>query len=159
MRNFAKFWSTTFFTEYHQSRFPFSNAVCNIFFPQNNLFLVWYINVTSYIKKQSPGGVPQKGVLKNFTIFTGKKCDRLYFSIKLQAQACNFIKKETLVQVFSCEFYETSKNIFSYGTPPVAASLFSVFLSLDQNLRKTIMHLTKDIRELSSLNILDLTSF
>ena len=27
-------------------------------------------------------------------------------------QACNFIKKETLAQVFSCEFPENSKNIF-----------------------------------------------
>ena len=27
-------------------------------------------------------------------------------------EACNFIKKETLAQVFSCEFYEISKNTF-----------------------------------------------
>ena len=33
-----------------------------------------------------------------------------------------FIKKETLAQVFSCEFCEISKNTFSYRTPPVAAS-------------------------------------
>ena len=32
------------------------------------------------------------------------------------------LKKETLVQVFSCEFCEISKNTFSYRTPPVAAS-------------------------------------
>ena len=36
--------------------------------------------------------------------------------------ACNFIKKENLSQVFSCEFWEISKNTFSYRTPPVAAS-------------------------------------
>ena len=35
----------------------------------------------------------------------------------------NFIKKETLAQVFPCEFYEISKNAFSYRTPPVAASV------------------------------------
>ena len=35
---------------------------------------------------------------------------------------CNFIKIETLAQTFSCEFYEISKNTFSYRTPPVAAS-------------------------------------
>ena len=29
----------------------------------------------------------------------------------------NFIKKETLAQVFSCEFCEISKNTFSYRTP------------------------------------------
>ena len=27
-------------------------------------------------------------------------------------QTCNFIKKEALAQVFSCEFYEISKNTF-----------------------------------------------
>ena len=38
------------------------------------------------------------------------------------APACNFIKKETLPQVFSCEFCEISKNTFSNRTPPVAAT-------------------------------------
>ena len=27
-------------------------------------------------------------------------------------QACNFIEKETLAKVFSCEFWEISKNTF-----------------------------------------------
>ena len=36
--------------------------------------------------------------------------------------ACNFIKKETLTQVFSCEFCQISKNTYFYRTPPVAAS-------------------------------------
>ena len=31
-------------------------------------------------------------------------------------QACNFIKKETLAQMFSCEFCEIFKNTFFYGT-------------------------------------------
>ena len=37
-------------------------------------------------------------------------CARVSFLIKLQA--CNFIKKETLAQVLSCEFWEISKNSF-----------------------------------------------
>ena len=37
-------------------------------------------------------------------------------------EACNFIKKETLAQVFSCEFCEIYKNTFYYRTPLVAAS-------------------------------------
>ena len=37
-------------------------------------------------------------------------------------EACNFIKKETLAQVFSCEFSEISKNTFFYRAPLVAAS-------------------------------------
>ena len=31
------------------------------------------------------------------------------------------MKEETLAKVFSGEFYEFSKNAFSYRTPPVAA--------------------------------------
>ena len=50
-------------------------------------------------------------------------CARVSFLIKLQAEAGNFIKKETLAQVFSYEFCEFSKNTFSYRTPPVAASV------------------------------------
>ena len=33
------------------------------------------------------------------------------------------LKKKILVQVFSCEFCEISKNTFSYRTPPLAASV------------------------------------
>ena len=40
-------------------------------------------------------------------------------------EPCNFIKKETLVQVSPCEFYEFSKNTVFYRTPPVAASACS----------------------------------
>ena len=45
----------------------------------------------------------QKGVLRNFAKFAGKTP---------VPEACNFIKKEILAQVFSCEFCEISKNIF-----------------------------------------------
>ena len=41
---------------------------------------------------------------------------------KAVASACNFIEKETVPQVSSCEFCEISKNTFFNGTPPVAAS-------------------------------------
>ena len=39
-------------------------------------------------------------------------CARVSFLVKLQAQACNIIKKETLAQVFSFGFCEISKNTF-----------------------------------------------
>ena len=38
-------------------------------------------------------------------------------------EACNFIKKEALAQVFSCEFCEISGNTFLDRTPLVAASV------------------------------------
>ena len=37
-------------------------------------------------------------------------------------EAFNFIKKETLVQLLSCEFCEISKNTFFQRTHPVAAT-------------------------------------
>ena len=67
----------------------------------------------------------KKGVLRNFAKFAGKHlCQSLIFNkvvgvslffnflISFQPQACNFVKKETLAQVFSCEFCEICKNLF-----------------------------------------------
>ena len=34
------------------------------------------------------------------------------FIIIIKSQACNFIKKETLAQMFSCEFCQISNNAF-----------------------------------------------
>ena len=59
----------------------------------------------------------QIGVLKNFAKFPES-----LFQQCCRTEACNFIKKETLAQVFSCEFYKTFKNAFSFRTPLVAAS-------------------------------------
>ena len=65
----------------------------------------------------------RKGVLKIWSKLAGEHSCRSVISIKLPAtQACNFIKKEALAQVFSCEFCKISQNTFSYRTPPVAAS-------------------------------------
>ena len=48
----------------------------------------------------------KKGVLKNYAIFTGKHpCQSFFLS-------CNFIKNETLIQRYSCEFCEIFKNTF-----------------------------------------------
>ena len=58
-----------------------------------------------------PDAFCKKGVLRNFVNCTG-----------FRSQACNFIKIEILALVFSSEFCEISKKIFSYRTPPVAAS-------------------------------------
>ena len=38
-------------------------------------------------------------------------CDRVSLLLKLQSSACNFIKKETLAQVFSCQFSEIFKEL------------------------------------------------
>ena len=95
----------------------------------------------------------KKGVLRNFVKFIGTLVPESLFKIKLQAlghrpqtqvlglrpqprpkasvwhtkaSACNFVKKETLAQVFSCELCEISKDTFCYRTLPVSASGFSI---------------------------------
>ena len=64
----------------------------------------------------------KKGVLRNFAKLIENARARVSFLIKLQAEACNFIKKDTLALVFSCEFRKISKNTFSYRTSPFSAS-------------------------------------
>ena len=55
-------------------------------------------------------------------------CARASFLIKLQASGSNFIKKETLAQVFSCEFCEIFKNAFFIEHLRVTATVFCLFL-------------------------------
>ena len=58
----------------------------------------------------------KNSVLKNFAKFTWKHlCQSLFFN-KVAGDACNFIKKETLALVLSCEFCEIFKNTH-HGTP------------------------------------------
>ena len=60
----------------------------------------------------------RKGVLRNFAKFTGNNlCQSLFFNKVAD------LKKETLAQVFSCEFCEIFKDTFFWRTPPVAASV------------------------------------
>ena len=65
-------------------------------------------------------------------------CARASFLIKLQSDACNYIKKEALALLLSCEFCEISKNTFSHRTPPVAASGIWLLESINRFL--TIMY-------------------
>ena len=63
-------------------------------------------------QKQSPEVFCKKDVLRNSAKFTGKHlCQSLFFN-KIADLACNFVKKETLAQVFSCEFCKISRNTF-----------------------------------------------
>ena len=67
----------------------------------------------------------KKGVLKYFTKFTRKQlCQSVFFWKSCRPQTSNFLKRDTLAQVFSCEFCEFFKNTFFYRTTPVAASVF-----------------------------------
>ena len=80
-----------------------------------------------------------RGVLKNFRSsrpeVSAKKvlleisqnsqesaCARVSFLKKWQDSGLNFVKKQTLAQLFSCELCEMSKNTILHRTPLVAAS-------------------------------------
>ena len=81
--------------------------------------IIFFISV---LRSSHPDVFCEKGVLRNFAEFTGKHlCQSLFFN-KVAGGAWNFIKKETLAQVFSCEFRDITKNTFFYRTRLVAAS-------------------------------------
>ena len=70
----------------------------------------------------------KKDILRNLTKFTGKNlCQRLLFN-KITNLVCNFIKKETLAQLFSCEFRAICKNTLSTEHLMTTASLSCQFL-------------------------------
>ena len=69
-------------------------------------------NINEYISRSSHQRCSiKKGVLRNFAKFTGKHlCQSLFFNKVAGLRPATLLKKETLAQVFSCEFYEISKN-------------------------------------------------
>ena len=63
------------------------------------------------------------GVLKNFPKFTWKYlCQSLFFNKVAGLRPATLLKKETLTNVFSCEFYEIFKTTYFYRTSLVAAA-------------------------------------
>ena len=64
-----------------------------------------------------------KSVLKNFTKFTGKHLCKVFLFKKVASlKPATLLKTRLWHRCFFCEFYEISKNTFSYRTTPVAAS-------------------------------------
>ena len=73
---------------------------------------------------------------RNFAKFKGRHlCESLFFNHVAVLRPATLLKKETLAQVFSCEFCENSYNTFFHKTLLVAASqgladiIFHVFSS------------------------------
>ena len=73
----------------------------------NNEYKVSRIGFTSSHRRCSIKKVAFPVISKNSQ---ENSCARVTFLIKLKASACNFIKKETLAQVLSCEFCKIFKN-------------------------------------------------
>ena len=65
-------------------------------------------------------------------------------------EVCNFIEKESVAQVFSCEFCKISKNTFFYQTPPVAASP----LDIGKNSLFSQLHFfTRDVDQYKNMSL------
>ena len=81
----------------------------NAFFPTSKF--IWYCesSVISYIQKQ-----PAEVFRKKRCSLKFRKIHRKTSVPESAAEACKFIKKETLAQVFSWEFCEISNNTFTY---------------------------------------------
>ena len=91
-----------------------------------------------------------------------KKCFFVLGLLSSNGGACNFIKTESLAQVFSCEFCEVSKNTFFYRTPLVAAfvrklqlvSLKFLMLVKMKSTKKNEAHSLNSIRTLLLIYLL-----
>ena len=97
-------------------------------------------STTHWVRTRSirPDVFCKVGVLRNFSKFTGKHlCQSLFFNkvAGLRPKACNFIKRETLAQVLSCELWEICKNIFFYRTPPVAVSVRTRYFNFTKQIK------------------------
>ena len=74
----------------------------------------------------------KKTISKNFAKFVEKDIFRSFFLIKLEVAECNFIKKETSAQVFSCELYNFLQN--NSGRMRIIFKELRNFLRLNTNL-------------------------
>ena len=107
-----------------------------VFFRRITFFIkiqIFWHRIFSIFQKQPPEVFCKKGVLKNFAKFTGKQlCQILTFNKVAgpRSQTCNFIKRETLAQVFSVNFVKLLKAPFLQNS---SGRLLLIFL-LDHNL-------------------------
>ena len=104
----------------------------------------WFPTKPIFIVQKSHSSRPevfcQKDVLRNFAKFTGKHLRKSLFFDKVAGFR---LKKETLVQVLSCEFCEILKNTFFYRTPLVAASERTSFYGTPKCLLD-VLHILND---------------
>ena len=75
--------------------------------PPNDFFLSLSVNFEKFLRTPLLKSTSEK------LLFSCTSCA----ISRSSPDSCNFINKETLAQVFSCEFYEISKNTLLHRTP------------------------------------------
>ena len=92
------------------------------------------ITLSDFHQKQPQEVFCKKGILRNLATFTGKHlCQSLLLNKVAGFKACNFIKKETLAQVFSCKCCVISKDTFFTEHLRTTATVLCVILLLMVN--------------------------
>ena len=90
-------------------RTPFLQSTSGRLLLEKHYFPYIFPERNCSLQKQPPELFCKKGALRNL----GKHlCQRLDSFNKVARRACNFINKESLAQLFSCEFCEIFKNTF-----------------------------------------------
>ena len=100
-------------------------------------YILWFFNffyaellavLVTISTETANGEAPWKKLfLKNLQNPQKNPSARASFLVKLQAETCNFIKKETLTQVFPCECCVTFKNNFFTEQLRPTASVWITF--------------------------------
>ena len=108
-----KFSFKDFFVNVNKSRVNKSPIDLSTF--TNKSFIgrfIFYVatSKTPYTEVATGGVLKEKVFLKNFAKFTGKHLSQSFFLNKVGGLALQLHQKETLAQVFSCEFCEILKN-------------------------------------------------
>ena len=99
-------------------------------------FLRYDESLKTFTEAVDRGCSVKKGVIKNFEKFTGKRQRKSLFLNKVEA--CNFIKKKTLAQVFSCEFREIFENTFLIQHVRATAYVFNIHVNHYDNIFQRI---------------------
>ena len=110
------FWTNN---DLFNTKFSSKISVCENMYAYLNLHFTWDDIYRSCHRRC----FVKKGVLRNFAKFTGKHMWQSLFFSKVAGR--NFIKKETLAQVFSCEFCKISKSTFSTEHLQTTASSYT----------------------------------
>ena len=102
---------------------------CKMLWGRNyNIFTSFFIIMIS--QSSYPDVFCKKGVLRNFTKFTGRHlCQSLFFNKAAGLSPATLLKKRLWHRCFFYEFCKISNNTFCYRTPLVAASVKSYYHS------------------------------
>ena len=89
---------------------------------------------TANYRSSRPEVFCKKGVLKDYAKFKGKHlCQSLFLNKFASLRPATLLKKETLAQVFSCEFCEISRNTFYTEHLWTTASAYVCTVPINRN--------------------------